>query len=457
MKNAKTTRRALLSSVVALVLCLTMLMGTTFAWFTDTAKVAVNTITSGELDITLSIYNEETGKWEEVTKDTVLDFVDLDTNKYWEPGCTYTLPTLRIKNEGNLALKYKVVITGIKGDAKLNEVIDWTYGGFAVDTEYNLAPEDYEDITIKGHMQETADNDYQNEKIEGISITVYATQYTAEYDSTTNKYDAEAKYDDGKEADNVTVTAGTAAELHDILTKALTGGSVDGVITVELEKDFNLADGWTTINGSNYSGVNNVVINGNGHAITNLDQPLLDTTFAGSGTFTVNNLTVKDSVISYEGAVDRGVGVIFCTTDANGAVVFNGCTLEKVNITNTGDDSYLGGFVGYSSAANLKFENCVVNGCTLIGTKDIGALVGYTQAATTVDGCTVTNNTITSSNASTYRVGALAGTVNSNGLAVTDTTVNGNNIAQDNASTAKKHDYVGRILATVTIDGVAIN
>ena len=53
MTNRKTTKRALFSSVVALLLCFTMLLGTTFAWFTDTASTGVNTIQAGTLQVAL--------------------------------------------------------------------------------------------------------------------------------------------------------------------------------------------------------------------------------------------------------------------------------------------------------------------------------------------------------------------------------------------------------------------
>ena len=53
MNNKKTTKRALLSSVMAIVLCLAMLIGTTFAWFTDSASTAVNKIQAGTLDVQL--------------------------------------------------------------------------------------------------------------------------------------------------------------------------------------------------------------------------------------------------------------------------------------------------------------------------------------------------------------------------------------------------------------------
>ena len=114
----------------------------------------------------------------------------------WEPGCTYELPELRVVNKGNLALKCKVAITGINGSAKLNEVIDWTINDADINlTEMQLkAGEEGAAFTIKGHMQESAGNDYMNESIDGIAITVVATQNTVESDSFNNTYDANATY-----------------------------------------------------------------------------------------------------------------------------------------------------------------------------------------------------------------------------------------------------------------------
>ncbi len=196
MNNAKSTRRALLSSVVALVLCLTMLMGTTFAWFTDTAKVSVNTIQSGTLKVDLV---DEYGNSVKDGTLTTLNFkksadAPADEKLLWEPGCTYNLPTVYVENLGNLALNYEIVITGIKGDAKLNEAIEWTISG--TDNAELAAYAKSGAITISGHMKDEAGNEYQNLTIDGISITVYATQAVEEYDSEKNTYDEDAIYAD---------------------------------------------------------------------------------------------------------------------------------------------------------------------------------------------------------------------------------------------------------------------
>ena len=203
--NQKATKRALLTSVMALVMCVVMLVGTTFAWFTDTASTAVNKIVAGNLDVDIVDEGGETldGK--------SLSFKDVNgkTDILWEPGATFFTQGFKIVNKGNLALKYKVVVSGTTGDAKLLKAIE-----FAVVTEKtkeatealaekgNLllngasAPE-AENVYyyLRGHMKEDAGNEYKNLTLDGISITVYATQYTHEFDSFDDQYDANAGKD----------------------------------------------------------------------------------------------------------------------------------------------------------------------------------------------------------------------------------------------------------------------
>ena len=196
MTNRKSTKRALLGSVMAMVLCMAMLVGATFAWFTDTASTGVNKIQAGKLDVALEM-KDASGNWLSAEGKT-LDFVKAAGAEneaiLWEPGCTYTLPELRVVNNGNLALKYKVIITGINGSAKLNTVIEWTIGDVAMGTEQHLAAGESNEFTIKGHMKESAGNEYMNESIDGIAITVVATQNTVESDSFDKDYDAGAEY-----------------------------------------------------------------------------------------------------------------------------------------------------------------------------------------------------------------------------------------------------------------------
>ena len=201
-----TTKRSLLASVLALVMCVTMLVGTTFAWFTDSASTAVNKIESGTLhvDIVDESGNSLDGK--------TLSFRDVNKNAdiLWEPGATFNLDSFRIVNTGKLALKYKVIINGVNGNAKLLEAIDFFVKiGDAekvalADWEGILLPEGKtattanevvgatDLITISGTMKKEAGNEYQGLSIDGIGITVVATQYTYEYDSKDNLYDKDA-------------------------------------------------------------------------------------------------------------------------------------------------------------------------------------------------------------------------------------------------------------------------
>ena len=284
MTNRKSTKRALLGSIMAMVLCLAMLVGATFAWFTDTASTGVNKIQAGKLDVALEM--KEGDSWVSAEGKT-LDFVKAADAKgeaiLWEPGCTYTLPELRVVNNGNLALKYMIKITGIKGDAKLNEVIDWTINDADINlTEMQLkAGEEGAAFTIKGHMQESAGNDYMDLTISGISITVYATQDTVESDSFNNQYDKNAAYKGTQEFTEGTHTLSNgvvALNPNDIAVKAsgsdtnvtITGGYYDGgnggnnICVYAMNGATVTIQGGTFTVGSDASGAGNSVVESNG-------------------------------------------------------------------------------------------------------------------------------------------------------------------------------------------------
>ena len=211
--NQKATKRALLTSVMALVMCVVMLVGTTFAWFTDTASTGVNKIVAGNLDVDIVDGNGDSldGK--------TLNFVNKEnqSNILWEPGVTFHTEGFRIKNGGNLALKWKMVVnkdsasTGVvegsngKDGMNLLDVIDFSVvsskdeNAPAVKIDEfvgHTAAKTIDSVTyyIKGTMKTTAGNDYQNLTLDGITITVYATQDTVENDSFNNLYDKDAQY-----------------------------------------------------------------------------------------------------------------------------------------------------------------------------------------------------------------------------------------------------------------------
>ena len=213
--NQKATKRALLTSVMALVMCVVMLVGTTFAWFTDTASTGVNKIVAGNLKV--DIVGATTGNHIDS-----LSFQNKDNSSsiLWEPGVTFHTEGFRIKNDGNLALKWKAVVnkgTTAENPGKFDllDVIDF----YLVKGDKNGEGTPLDEFTgnlkkdetsgvyyIKGVMKTTAGNDYQDLTLEGITITVYATQDTVENDSFNNQYDKDAQYPD---VDVVTVTPDT--------------------------------------------------------------------------------------------------------------------------------------------------------------------------------------------------------------------------------------------------------
>ena len=114
----KSKKSALLKSLIALLLCLSMLVGTTFAWFTDSVSTGINTIAAGNLDVEL-YHSNAAVREEKVESDTML-FLDLQGDPIlWEPGVV-SYENLRVRNEGDLALAYQMAIT----TANENYVID---------------------------------------------------------------------------------------------------------------------------------------------------------------------------------------------------------------------------------------------------------------------------------------------------------------------------------------------
>ena len=275
MNESTKTKKALRGSLFALFLCIVLLIGTTFAWFTDTASTGVNKIQSGKLDVELQYDNN--GTWENAEGKT-LDFQKAKGAKneaiLWEPGCTYELPQIKVVNKGNLALKYTVKVTGVEGDQKLNEVIDWTIDGVDINQEQHLtAGAESAALTLRGHMQESAGNEYQNLSIEGVSITVYATQDTVESDSFNNQYDASAQVkavgteneiaEAMKTADTVvTVTKNIKPENTLVADQKNVTLNMNGK-TFENTKDLweKTSNGWSLVSAQNGS---SMTINGNG-------------------------------------------------------------------------------------------------------------------------------------------------------------------------------------------------
>ena len=234
MTSSKSTKRALISSTLAILMCAAMLIGTTFAWFTDTASTGVNKIVSGNLKV--DIIGADSDSHIEKLNFTKAATTDAEAGAeiLWEPGCRYLTEGFRIANKGNLALTWKAQVnTGAtaanEGNFDLLDVIDFylVKGTGESQTETplneftgNLKKTETSDVYyIKGVMKTTAGNDYQGLTLNGITITVYATQDTVESDSFNNTYDAGAKEDEFRQGVTISGIAGVA-ESYDTIQDA---------------------------------------------------------------------------------------------------------------------------------------------------------------------------------------------------------------------------------------------
>ena len=252
------SKKALLSSAFALVLSVAMLIGTTFAWFTDTASTAVNKIQAGNLNIELQMKNNN-GEWVNAEGKTLPFLVKGEipaegTQILWEPGCTYYVPEIRVLNKGNLAVKFEYIPQALGVTGKLAEVLELVLP----ETDVNLEPE----ILKPGeaspawsfgyHMLESAGNEYQNATATGMCVTVVATQATYEKDSIDDQYDKDAEYP--------IVAMDTLQELINNAAEPVSvtlGGNIAGSLTVPQDKDVTLdLNGFTLTGGDSHAILN---------------------------------------------------------------------------------------------------------------------------------------------------------------------------------------------------------
>ena len=220
--QVRSTKSALFFSIVSLFLCFAMLLGTTLAWFTDSVTSTGNKIEAGTLKVDLwHLYKDN---WVSLKTETQHKIFNYDK---WEPGYT-RVETLKVENQGTLALKYMLAlevaygspVVGENGE-NLADVIEvytsttegnetswsaitasanWTKKGTLAEvlkapTEFlagELLAQKSQTLRIALHMQETAGNEYQNLSIGNVFVSLVATQLASEDDSFDNTYDQDA-------------------------------------------------------------------------------------------------------------------------------------------------------------------------------------------------------------------------------------------------------------------------
>lgn len=447
MTNSKNTKRALLASVLSVLLCIVMLVGTTFAWFTDSVTSSGNIIKSGTLDVAMMWANgtedpEGTKTtWKDASEDAIFN------NDLWEPGYA-EVRHVKISNNGTLALKYKLSIAATDEVSELADVIDVYYinGGQQIEKRGDLPADSWVGTLAqvlantdlaKGHiagkkdnvvssdmatialkMREDAGNEYQGKGIgSDFAIQLVATQYTAEADSFDDQYDQGALYPwDGTsvapgEPDASGNTELSTPENLAWLAEEVNKGSNFKGKTFTLTEDINLGDEpWTPI-GTNAKPFNGT-FNGNGHTITNIAPVTTADGYTGlfgkTNGATITDLTIKGGNVN---STQNNVGAVAGNT--------SGGKLEKVvveDVVVNGKDN-VGGLVGNSFTAAL--ENCTIKNSTITGSQYTGGITGTSYSKMknlVVENCTI--------NSKSWKVGGIVGQLNEGTFTLNDLTVN---------------------------------
>ncbi len=414
-------KKAWIASLLSLVMCMSMLVGSTFAWFTDTASTGCSVIQAGTLDIVLEYWDGDS--WENA-EGVNLEFVKKAGFEHqsvlWEPGVTYNLPKLRVRNEGNLTAYFIMKLSGINGNEKLLEAItlqttvsnipesmktgsqSGTYAPMEgksfniiygtpdgnVLMDWPLAAKDYvtpnsgntdtsAEFTITGHMDENAGNEYQGLKLEGLSVQVVATQGVYEYDSYTRDYDANA----AMPADPVVVSS------QDTLNDTIAAGT-DKTDVVLSTGTYTLPT--LTNKDVSISGNKDTVID----ATANVGSTGADLTFEGV-TVVFDNDGYEgfqhSKKVVYKDCTIKGTQFLYATEGTE----FINCTFEV-----EGDN-----YAVWTYGANATFTNCTFN------TSGKAILVyneGEVHAKVVVEGCTFNDDdTLTEEDGSNLKKAAV--------------------------------------------------
>ncbi|MBR2970710.1 MAG: hypothetical protein IKC48_02815, partial [Clostridia bacterium] len=316
-------------------------LGTTFAWFTDSAESKGNIIQTGTLDVAMHWADGDedpaSATWNNAESGAIFGYAN------WEPGYTEARH-IRIANAGSLALKYQLRIVANGEVGKLAEVIDVYYFeqakqlaredamtgeklGTLKDVIANrvlvngeLAAECNDTITLVFKMGEEVTNEYQGLSLGcNFSVQVVATQLAAEEDSFGKDYDDGADYE------------GEISSAESFVAALASGGSFKLVGNVTLDTSATIAEGTTVsldlgghsiIAQSGNAIVNNgtLIINGVPTLTARTIAPVASSTIASinayailnNGELTLNGVTV-DGGISNGGALTINSGKVYTT------------------------------------------------------------------------------------------------------------------------------------------------
>lgn len=302
MTNAKKTKRALLLSILSLTLCFAMLVGTTYAWFTDSVTSGQNKIVSGNLAVELYHTNSNTTD-EKVDENTNL-FTDKDGNAIlWEPG-VMVYENFTVKNAGSLALKYRLTLSAdnfntVDGKSLKNvlkvAVLDGAFTGDRTTAEALTFDKTLADFEKTGNIASGAadntyaivvyweptanDNDYNlnNGKVSSdgkplfidLGINLTATQDAVERDSFDENYDTDAEFPAAKASSvdelKAALKPGATVVLSDSIDIAASGYDIDNPFLIDADDvtvDLNGKEICTSWLGLKVTGENVTIKNG---------------------------------------------------------------------------------------------------------------------------------------------------------------------------------------------------
>ena len=379
----KSKKSALLLSFTSLLLCFAMLAGSTFAWFTDTATTGVNKIQAGNLDVKLEYKNSETEDFVEANENTK---VFAEAAK-WEPGHVEYV-VLKVSNEGNLALKYKLginianevgstnvydnpfnlsdyirfaVLDGDKTEGSVDRdalVAAATENSKLIKEGYSkedhlLAGENNSEkiVTLVVWMPTTVDNKANHKTgaaapFIDLGITVYATQLNSENDSFGPDYDENAPFP-------IPVTANVANA--EGIRAAIQQGETAGVpVKITLTGDVRDAD----LNGGD------VTVNVAGKKLILQNTPISQgqvTIIGNEGDRLGND---KNVTVTGEGKLTMGIGISANAFQVTSFKVTEGGTLNITGGTNehSGEKGQLITATDEGSTVNISGGNFTSSG-----------------------------------------------------------------------------------------------
>lgn len=435
--NKSVKRNVVISAILAIMLCVSLIAGATFALFTSESKVNI-AVTSGKVDVvanvaTDSIKTKRKGTNYELGNNHMYSgaaatFEDGElTVSNMVPGDGITFNII-IKNNSSISVKYRYVISCLSDNGLLSGLdveigTESDYNGSSIISNYATLEVNSADITVpvKIELPEDAGNEYQNKTLT-LSYKVEATQGNA---------------DDPAEPDNDTYYVYTAMDLMNF-------NNDYSKIAIMNNIDMN-GKNWTGLSG--YDGYALETIIGNGYSISNLSAPLV---VEAIGNLTIENLTIKDSVMSQISAsVDstKGFGAFLQLMHA-GTVTLSKCHVDNVKMI-TEADTRVGGLIGVAYA-NVNVSDCTVNNCELKAEGSIGGIIAQTgdsePSVYTISNCSVTNSTLTSTDdrENNWKVGLIVGSANAGKTCINTCTYSGNTLTQSN-NTNPDHELFGRI------------